>query len=75
MPRRTDDRQELAVHLGHHTTVTCPEGGVTPGITGVEVRPGVSVTSGITAPASAPGALFTVMPEAGPTPYRARATV
>ena len=32
------------------------------------------VTSGITAPALARGGLITVMPEVGPTPYRARAT-
>ena len=36
--------------------------------------PQVTVTSGITAAARARGDLFTVMPEVGPTPYRARAT-
>ena len=32
------------------------------------------VTWGITTTALAPGVLFTVMPEVGPTPLRARAT-
>ena len=38
-------------------------------------RPEVCPTSGITGPALARGALITVMPEVGPTPLRARATV
>ena len=48
------------MHLGHHATVTCPGGGVTPGFTAAR---------------RAPGDLFTVKPGVGPTPYRARATV
>eukprot|EP00966_Prymnesium_polylepis_P296926 6859858-Prymnesium_polylepis.1 len=48
-----------AYHLGYHTNCHVPQ---------------VTVTSGITAAARARGDLFTVMPEVGLTPYRARAT-
>ena len=48
---------------------------ITPGASPPTNWPEVPVTSGITASASARGALFTVKPEVGPTPYRARATV
>ena len=51
---------EIAPFLGHHRHLGRPE---------------VCPTSGITGPASAPGALITVMPEVSLTPPRALATV